>query len=575
MIRFYYISQEFLIMLKNVHLNNLALIKEADIDFGRGLNILTGETGAGKSIIIGSINIALGDKASKSFIRTGADHGLVELVFTDPDDRVKELLASMEIPSEDDTVIISRRITADSSSCRINGVTVTLNKLRSVTALLVDIHGQHDHQSLLQSTKHLDIVDEYGKEEIGPLKTAFRENYDHFRALRSSLRQFPSDPQQLKRDIDLAQFECREIEAAQLKPGEDTRLEEEFHRLGHAREINEGLEKIRANLFGDSGSALSAIQDALKNLGHLQTLDPSLESFAGTLMDLDALAEDLDRDLTHYISSHDFNAQRYDELRTRLEEIGRLKDKYGATIDAVLAYKESARKRLDQLNLYISGKDRLQKEMDAAKLRLRACADALSAARIKCAHELEQKILDNLKDLNFQEIDFRIDVSKADKIYETGYDKVEFLISTNVGEPVKPLVKVASGGELSRVMLAIKASVADADHISTLIFDEIDTGISGRTAQKVAEKLAVLSKNHQLICITHLPQIAAMADTHFAIEKSRQDGTSISGIRRLSRPDSILELARLISGSEITESTLKSAEEMKKSAATLKGSADD
>ena len=551
-------------MLKNVHLNNLALIKEADIDFDPGLNILTGETGAGKSIIIGSINIALGDKASKSFIRTGADQGLVELVFTDPDSRVRELLASMEIPVEEDSVIISRRITPDSSSCRINGITVTLNRLRAVTALLVDIHGQHDHQSLLQSAKHLDIVDEYGKEEIRSLKASFRENYDHFRTLRSSLRQFPSDPSQLMRDIDLAQYECREIEEARLKPGEDLRLEEEFHRLGHAREITEGLEKIRGRLFGDSGSALSAIQDALKDLAHLQTLDPALESFSGTLMDLDALAEDMDRDLTRYIADHDFNAQRYDELKTRLEEIGRLKDKYGSTIDAVLAYKENASKRLTQLKVYISGKDELQKEMDAAKVRLRNCADALSAARRKYAGELEQKILDNLRDLNFQEIEFRIDINKADKIYETGYDKVEFLISTNAGEPVKPLTKVASGGELSRVMLAIKASVADADHISTLIFDEIDTGISGRTAQKVAEKLAVLSKNHQLICITHLPQIAAMADTHFAIEKSRQDGSSISGIRKLDRADSILELARLISGSEITESTLKSAEEMKK-----------
>jgi len=556
-------------MLKNVHLNNLALIKEADIDFGPGLNILTGETGAGKSIIIGSINIALGDKASKSFIRTGSDQGLVELTFTDPDERVRELLSSMDIPIDENTVIISRRITPDSSTCRINGVSVTLNRLRSVTALLVDIHGQHDHQSLLQSVKHLDIVDEYGKDQIRPLKTEFRKNYDHFRTVRSNLRQFPSDPQQLKREIELTEFEIREIKEAQLKPGEDTRLEEEYNRLGHAREITDGLEKIRERLFGDSGSALSSIQDALKNLNHLQTLDPALESLTGALMDLDSLAEDLDRDLTHYIGSHDFNAQRYDELKTRLEEIGRLKDKYGSTIEAVLAYKDNALKHLSRLKVYIAGKAELQKELEAAKARLRASADALSGARKKCAAELEQKILNNLEDLNFQEIDFQIQITKADKIYETGYDKVEFLISTNAGEPVKPLVKVASGGELSRVMLAIKASVADADHISTLIFDEIDTGISGRTAQKVAEKLAVLSKNHQLICITHLPQIAAMADTHFAIEKSRQDGSSISGIRKLNRPDSILELARLISGSEITESTLTSAEEMKKAAASV------
>jgi len=272
------------------------------------------------------------------------------------------------------------------------------------------------------------------------------------------------------------------------------------------------------------------------------------------------------------MGTRDFNAERYDAIRTRLEEIGRLKDKYGASIDAVLRYREETEKRLARLHDYLADKDRLQAEMETAKANVRSCADALSEARHQCAAVLQERILENLKDLNFQEIDFRIDITRADKIYETGYDRIEFLISTNAGEPLKPLVKVASGGELSRVMLAIKASAADADHIGTLIFDEIDTGISGRTAQKVAEKLAVLSRNHQLICITHLPQIAAMADTHFAIEKSRLDGSSISGIRKLNRPDSILELARLISGSEITESTLQSAEELKRISRAYAGS---
>ena len=558
-------------MLRNVHLQNLALIREADIDFGPGLNILTGETGAGKSIIIGSINIALGEKASRSFIRTGADHGLVELTFYSEDPRIAQQLADLDIPAEDHQIIISRRITADGSTSRINGVSVTLNKLRGITSLLVDIHGQHDHQSLLHSASHLGIVDEFGKETIQPIWQQFREGYEQYRSLRSRYRQFSQDPEQLARDISLAQYEYEEIEKADLKPGEDKMLEEEYRRLGHAREITDGLRKVSSALFQSTDSASSRISSALRDLNHLKTLDPSLDSFCSSLMDLESIARDMDHDLLRYIDDHEFNGQRYEEIHSRLDEINRLKTKYGSTIEAILSYQEQTAVRLQQLKEYTSGKEELAARLGQIKTKVRAIADQLSEARKEAASVLEQKILQNLKDLNFPEIHFQISFARADKIYDTGYDKVEFLISTNPGEPVKPLIKVASGGELSRIMLAIKASIADADHTDTLIFDEIDTGISGRTAQKTAEKLAVLSSNHQLICITHLPQIAAMADTHFAIEKSSLEGSAITAIQRLNSPDSILELARLISGSEITETTLQSAEEMKQSAARLKG----
>lgn len=557
-------------MLKNVHLNNLALIREADIDFTPGLNILTGETGAGKSIIIGSINIALGDKASKSFIRTGSSQGLVELLFTSEDPRIRDLLQSMDIPMEDDTILISRRITPEGSVSRINGVTVTLNRLRSVTSLLVDIHGQHDHQKLLQSAGHLDMLDEFGKETIGPVKEAFREGYTAYRALRNELRQFSEDPEQLAREIALSEYECGEIEEAALKPHEDERLEEEYRRLSHAREITQGLVKISALLCENADSASVKISDALRECTHLEALDPDLHSFTGTLLDLESITRDLGHDLSRYIDDHGFDEARCEEIRNRLDRINHLKSKYGSTIEAVSNYYERTRARLKKLQEYSAGRDTLSARMNRIKKQVRSLADQLSAERKKTAAILQQQILNNLKDLNFEEVRFQIDFTRADKIYETGYDKVDFLISTNTGEPLKPLIKVASGGELSRVMLAIKASIADADHTGTLIFDEIDTGISGRTAQKVAEKLSFLSFGHQLICITHLPQIAAMADTHFVIEKSVADGSSISGIRRLNSPDSTLELARLISGSEITEITLQSAEEMRQAAARLK-----
>lgn len=557
-------------MLRNVHLSNLALIKEADFDFGPGLNILTGETGAGKSILIGSINIALGEKASKSFIRTGASQGLVELQFYSEDPRISELLKSMDIPEDDHMIIISRRITPEGSTCRINGVTVTLNRLRSITSLLVDIHGQHDHQSLLHSSSHLDIVDEFGKKEIRPIWDEFREGYSTYRSLRSRYRQFSQDPEELAREISLAEYECREIEEASLKPGEDTQLEEAYRKMGHAREITEGLHKVKDMLFDSSGSASSLISEGLRELNHLQVLDPDLSPLCSSLTDMESVARDLDHDLSRYIGDHEFDADSYQKIRGRLDELNHLKSKYGSTIDAVLAYRDRTLRHLQELTEYSSDKEALAREMDQLKIQVRACADRLSEARRMAAAELETRILENLKDLNFPDVRFEISFSRADKIYEIGYDKVEFLISTNAGEPIKPLIRVASGGELSRIMLAIKASIADADRTETLIFDEIDTGISGRTAQKVAEKLAVLSSSHQLICITHLPQIAAMADIHFGIEKSSESGASISGIRRLNNPDSILELARLISGSEITESTLISAEEMKKAAAEIK-----
>ncbi|MBQ9030471.1 MAG: DNA repair protein RecN [Parasporobacterium sp.] len=559
-------------MLKNVHLKDLALIREADIDFDPGLNILTGETGAGKSIIIGSINIALGDKASKSFIRSGADFGLVELLFTSRDERVLSLLASNEIPAEDGTILISRKLTPDGSTTRINGTSVTLTTLRTLTSLMVDIHGQHDHQSLLNPARHLEIVDEFGRGTILPLKDAFHSCYQEYKSLRKTYQSFNQDPEELKKEMAFLEYELKEIEEAALKPGEDTLLEAEYKKLSGAERVTQGLMKLKSSLFDAADCAANRISDGMKELSSLTALDPDLKVFSDYLMDLDSISRDFGHELSHYIDSNAFNEERYQAVHQRLNEINRLKSKYGQDLSQIQDYYEKQAAHLRELQDYSAHKADLIKQMESVRSRVNQFASQLSDERKKAASSLEQQIIRNLQDLNFLDVSFQIHFEKADKIYEHGFDRVEFLISTNPGEPVRPLIKVASGGELSRIMLAIKSSTASSDQIGTMIFDEIDTGISGRTAQKVAEKLGTLSREHQLICITHLPQIAAMADTHFSIEKSVRDGSTISGIRKLNRPDSIIELARLLSGSEITESTLQNAEEMKLSARRLKDS---
>ena len=553
-------------MLKNVHLRNLALIKEADIDFDPGMNILTGETGAGKSIIIGSITIALGDKASKSFIRSGADFGLVELQFSTEDPRISSLLASLDIPIEDSLVLITRKITPEGSTSRINGTSVTLTQLKAVTSLLVDIHGQHDHQSLLNPSRHIDIIDEFGGYDLAAVKQEFHTSYQEYKTLRNRYREFSQDPAELAKEKSFLEYEIDEIESAALKPGEDTLLEEEFRRLSNAERINESLQKLRVSLFDNPDSASGRISDAAKELGYLMTLNPDLKPFSDYLMDLDSISQDLNHELSHYMDDNVFRADRYQQVHQRLDEIGRLKRKYGSTIPQILQSQEQRKERVQQLTDYESHKEELAAQMELIRAKVNQLAVVLSDRRKGAASVLEEQIRNNLRDLNFLNAEFQIAFSKADKIYENGFDKVEFLISANIGEPLKPLAKTASGGELSRIMLAVKASIADADSTGTLIFDEIDTGISGRTAQKVAEKLRFLSRDHQLICITHLPQIAAMADTHFVIEKSVSDGSTISGIRKLALKESVEELARLLSGADVTENTLRSAAEMKAAA---------
>ena len=473
------------------------------------------------------------------------------------------------IPYEEGNMIITRKISRDSSSSRVNGRAVTLSDLKDITSVLVDIYGQHDHQSLLDPSKHLDIVDEYGAQSISPAKAAFNKSYSQYRTLRSRIKGFSQSPEELSKEISFLEYQINEIDSADLRAGEDTTLEAEYRKLSNASRITSGLQKIHSELSSVPGNILDTISDSLKDISVLADIRQDISSLKDQLMDIDSLVRDLNHDMAQYINNNSFDARRYDEVHDRLDLINNLKSKYGKTISEILDYRNSCSSKLEQLNTYLKNKEGLQSQMAEIKQQVRQKASQLSNLRKEAASLLEENISRNLKDLNFLNVDFSIDFSMADRIYENGYDRVQFMISTNVGEPRKPLAKVASGGELSRIMLAIKASIADADRTQTLIFDEIDTGISGRTAQSVAEKLAFLARSHQIICITHLPQIAAMADTHFAIEKSVEDGSTISGIRLLSAQDSVSELARLLSGSEITPAALRSAAEMKAAARNL------
>lgn len=558
-------------MLKNVHLKNLALIKESEFDLETGLNILTGETGSGKSIIIGAVNIALGMKANKSMIRSGADQALVELQFVTQDQKVRDALAELDIEPDGDNILVTRKITTDSSISKINGETVTLANLRKITSLLVDIHGQHEHQSLLDPAKHLQIVDQFAGEEAAKIRERLDAEFAHYRLLRKDYADFQMDEASLNREIELLIHEKKEIEEAGLTEGEDERLEIEYKKLAGSEHIIKALGRALYDVDDEEEGVLTKIQDAMRAIDGVLALDGSLQEMREMMTDIDSIAKDLSGALSHYIDSNQFDEERYHEIRVRLDLINHLKSRYGNTLEEILGHGSEAAAKLERYADYAKNKEALSMEMKNSARELNRIAAELSEVRKKAAKHLEPLIIAHLRDLNFADVRFKIDFRKTEKLMMSGFDRVEFLISANPGEPLAPLVKVASGGELSRVMLAIKSSAAEEDKIPTLIFDEIDTGISGYTAQKVAEKLNLLSRYHQIVCITHLPQIAAMADHSFHIEKAVEDGSTISGIAKLSEEETVAEIARLVGGATLTEAALGNARELKEAARQLKG----
>lgn len=551
-------------MLINLHVKNLALIKEVDIDFSKGLVVLTGETGAGKSLILGSVNIALGNKVSKDIIRTGTDYALVELTFS-VDEECQKKLKELDIYTEDEnTVTVARKITESRSVSKINGETVNLNTLKKVMGMLVDIHGQHDHQSLLYPEKHLEILDEFAGREIEDLLLGIKNGYSKYCKLKKKLEEYDIDEGKRTREIEFAEFEVNEIESANLRIGEDEEIEETFKKISNSEQIVNCLSQVYNYLnYESENGAGFVINRAIMDINSIKGMDEKIDQFQSILYDIDSMCRDLTSDIADYNNELDFNPEYAREVEERYNTINHLKMKYGRTIEDVLAYMEEKQEYLEKLKNYTVEIEAIKAEIKQVEDRLGdLCAD-LSKKRKEAAKRLSELVTQALVDLNFISVDFAIDVEGEGRITEKGYDKVEFMISTNPGEPRRPLAKIASGGELSRIMLAIKSILAQEDKIETLIFDEIDTGISGKTAQRVAEKLAKISRNHQVICISHLAQIAAMADNHYLIEKKSENNSTVTEIYHLTREQSVKEIVRINGDGTMSNAAITHAIEMK------------
>lgn len=557
-------------MLLNLHVKNMALIQELEVDFGKGLNILTGETGAGKSILIGSINVALGMQSFKGYIREDAGTALVELVFSVDREEIKKKLEEMDIPVEDGQVILARRLLNGRSISKVNGVTVPVSMIKELASLLIDIHGQHEHQSLLYKKNHLRILDEFAKKELEELKARGTLLYAEYAGYRKKLQDAVIDEAARKKELDFLQFEIEEIESAALKEGEDEELEQQYRKLANARKIAEYAAEAYALTSAGSSPASDMVSMAVQRLATVSEYDTELDSLSGQLSEIENLLSDFNRELSAYLDGLTFDEYEFHQLEERLDTLNRLKAKYGNSISEILQYKEDRENRYQELLNYDAYLADLEKNYQKSEKELRENAKKMSVIRSRYAKELSEAIRLELVDLNFLETNFEIKVEQSAPLTADGFDEVCFRMSMNPGSPMKPLGEVASGGELSRVMLAIKTVLADKDQTETLIFDEIDVGISGRTAQKVSEKMAVIAASRQVICITHLAQIASMSDHHYLIEKSVQGQNTVTNIRELEKEEGIEELARILGGARITDTTLQSAREMKEMAEATK-----
>ncbi len=559
-------------MLQSLHVKNLALIEEVEVEFGPGLNILTGETGAGKSLLIGSLNLALGAKFEKDMLRRGAESALVELMFDDDSQGVREKLESLGIePQEDGTVILTRRLQAGKSICRINGETVTARQVKELAESLLDIYGQHEHQSLLHKKNHMEILDGYCGEKLPPAAQRVSELYRECGKLRAELENETMDEAAKAREQSLAEFELQEIEAAKPVPGEDEELEKSYRLMVNGKRILESLTESYRYTGGDFESGAGAeLGRALKALRSVSAYDGRLEELEGQLTEIDSLLADYNRDISEYMSRCEFDGEDFQRTEERLNVLNRLKEKYGGTIQAVIRYGQERQQQLAKLSDYDAYLEKLKARLGERERELEEACGELSALRSENAGRLAGQLKEALQQLNFLTVEFEIAVRPHQEITSKGYDDVEFLISTNPGESLKPLSQVASGGELSRIMLAIKTVLAGKGAVGTLIFDEIDAGISGRTAWKVSEKLDTVARDTQVLCITHLPQIAAMADSHFVIEKSSTQDNTITDIKPVEGEESLTELARLLGSDTLTEEALSNARQMRAQALSYK-----
>lgn len=558
-------------MLESLHVKNLALIKEEEVTFYPGLNILSGETGAGKSIILGSIRLALGAKAGRDFIRNGEDYALIEMIFRSDKKEVKDKLLELDLPVEDDgTVFISRKIMDGRSTAKVNGETVTGKGLRSIASLLINIHGQNDTADLLDSSNYLEILDDYAGNAIEREKELVAGAFAEYTELKNELDKNKSLDRNRDKELSLAQFEVNEILAAKLQPGEDEELESRYRRMNNSKKIAEYIGRAYSALDDEAGAS-SSLDFALREIRNGQNLDSGLDEIEEAVATASDIVADCKRNISNYLAEMEFSEAEFYEVESRLDVINHLKDKYGDSIEKILKYADEQQKLIEKLSDFSAYLADLEVKVHKAKKELLERSRELSQIRNDKAAVLSGELVKNLKQLNLEHALCEVAVdTDEEKITETGIDSVDFSVSFNVGEPPKSLGLVGSGGELSRFMLALKAITADKDRTETLIFDEIDAGISGKTAWNVAEKMNVIGQEHQVIAITHLPQISAMADSHFLIEKISDDSRTETHIRHLDENESIEEAARLMSTDTITDSILESAAQLRKQAVGVK-----
>lgn len=559
-------------MLLNVHIKNIALIDDANVNFTDNLNILTGETGAGKSIIMGALKIGMGDKLPKDIVREADKEGFCQLLFLVDDEQVLEQIRQIGIePTDDGEILITRRIMNSRTINTINDMAVTAAKLREVSAFLIDIHTQHQQQTLLKKNEHMKLLDKYGRSSIEPLRQEVAKRHVEYEILVEQMNSLSMDEAERTRRAEFLKYQIAEIESANVKPGEDEDIEHQYNKMVNSRDIVAAASEVYSVTgYESQSSAGNEIGRVLGNLKGIKELDDEIDGLYGQLENIDALLNDFNVELSNYMQSMNFDDSEFREVESRLDVINDIKGKYGNTIDDVDRYLEESKAEYEKLSEYDEYIAELSGKINKAKKLMLDAADKLSVERKKQAKLMCREIKAALSDLSFMQVDFDMVFDRLSECTANGIDDCYFVISTNVGEKMRPLYDVASGGELSRIMLAVKSCMAAEDNIGTLVFDEIDVGISGRAAQAVAEKMALISRKHQVISITHLPQIAAMADSHYLIEKSADAGKTVTKIVRLSDAESVTEIARLLGGASITDAVMGNALEMKQMAEKTK-----
>ncbi|BDX51074.1 DNA repair protein RecN [Enterococcus faecalis] len=551
-------------MLQELSVKNFAIISSLQLEFQMGMTVLTGETGAGKSIIIDAMGLLTGGRGSSDYIRQGANKCTLEGLFSMPKSQeLKKLLEELGIETEEDSLVIQRDISASGKNvCRVNGRIVNITNLKRIGEYLVDIHGQNEHQELMQSERHIDMLDEFGGKKLLAVKEKYTRAYQEYRALEAKVRKRQKNEKEFAQRMDMLHFQSDEIASAQLVAGEEEQLLEERNKLNNFQKIADALTISYAALNGEDDSSLDKIGTSMNELASIESLDSEYKTLSDTVQNAYYLLQEASGDLSRLIDGLELDEGRLNEVENRLELIRQMKRKYGDSIETILSYYEEITKELAEADFLEGGTGDLEALLAEKQQAAHQQALVLRKERKRLAKELEQQILTELKELYLERTEFEVRFTELEHLQENGLDGVEFYITTNPGEPLKPLVRVASGGELSRVMLAMKTIFSQTQGITSIVFDEVDTGVSGRVAQAIADKIYQISENSQVLCITHLPQVAAVADEHYFIEKEIVAGRTETSVRILSEKERVNEIARMLAGSAITKLTIEHAQEL-------------